>query len=322
MHSDVSALNPGFEVWDEQFFARRDGMSTTRAAMEWLEQIEGHERFFLFLHLYDVHGPYSPPQGYEDLFVSEQPGRRLESIPPYQRLHRPDGSLMVRLNDYVDRYDAMIRYVDDCVAQLLTVIPKRRTLVVVLSDHGETLGERFHVLDHGGQLFDEQMRIPLVLSGPGIRTARITEPVETVDLMPTVLDLLAVDWACDGPGSSLAGMLVGEDVALDRRFVHATGRAVASRHADRRYDLDERRSIVAVRSLQWKLIRYPGVEADAVELFDLTNDPKERNNVAQDHGELRERLLAALDAWYEEPSSDPIELSDEVRDGLRALGYF
>lgn len=330
MRAALTGLHRGFEVYDDDFEGlRRDGRVTTERALRWLEE-GGRERpYFLFLHLYDPHGPYRPPEGYEGLFRSEEPGPRLESIPRYQRLRDAGGTLRVHLNEYKDRYDAMIRYADDQVARVLDAVDLDETLVVLLSDHGETLGERHHRLDHGGQLFDEQMRIPLVMAGPGIPARRIDAMVETVDLRPGLLELLGrpARGRSERPGRSLARILrggaaeSGGEGGEAPRYVHAAARAESERHADRGYRLDGSRRILAVRSERWKLIRYPGVDGDPLELYDLAGDPGETHNVAREHPELRDAHRAELARWHDDRGHPPPELPEGVRERLEALGY-
>lgn len=326
MNAALSALHRGFEVWDDRLSGsgrRRDGRSTARAAMRWLRGLPEGERFFLFLHLYDPHGPYRPPHAYAKRFVSPEPGPRLERIPEYQRLRDARGRPRVHLNEYVDRYDAMIRYADDRLASLLEFVDLEETAVLVVADHGETLAERYHALDHGGQLFDEQIRIPLILSAPGLEPGRVPAMVETVDLLPTLLALLGappVDAAAI-EGRDLLPVLGGDGDAPGRERVYATARADDERHADRGYRLDASRPILSVRSPRWKLIRYPSVDEDPVELYDLAADPGETRNVAERFPEERDAHLALLRRWHDGAAPAAVDLPPELREGLRSLGY-
>jgi len=323
MRSRISRLDRGFEVWNDAFRGlRRDGRETTALALRWLSERAADERYFLFLHLYDAHGRYEPPERYRGLFSPDDDGRLLESIPKYQRIVDEEGRLVRRLGDYVARYDASIRFLDDLVARVLEAVDLDETVVVVLSDHGETLGERHHVLDHGAQLFDEQIRIPLVLAAPGLPPGRVDAMVETVDLLPTLLTLLGIRTA---GALQIAGrdfLPVIEGRAPGRTRVHAAARAVAARHADRGYRLDPSRRLLAVRSDRWKLIRYPGRGEDPVELYDLRADPLEREDLADVRPQPRGQLQAALDGWQGSGAVEPApQLSEEERRGLEALGY-
>ena len=178
MRGATSGLDRGFEVYSDAFPGkRRNGRIATTEAVQWVRSIRRSERWFLFLHLYDAHGPYLPKGRYAKLFRSSEPGPQLPNVPRYQRVLE-NGKSLAHLNRYVDRYDAMIRYEDDLVSLLLDEVDLSNTVVVVLSDHGETLGERYRPLDHGGQAFDEQIRIPLVVYAPGFAPRRVGAFVE------------------------------------------------------------------------------------------------------------------------------------------------
>ncbi len=322
----TTGLERGFETYDDEFAGvKREGAETVRRALAWLRGRAPDERSFLFVHLYDPHGPYLPQDAYATLFAGAPPGRTLERIPEYQRVPGPDGQLVTALGDYERRYDAMIRYADDRLGELLAAVDLERSVVVVLSDHGETLGERHHPLDHGGHVTDEQIRIPLVIHVPGAAPARISAPVETLDLLPTLLELLGVS-ALPGlavQGRSFAASLLGEDARdAGRDLVFSSSRALSDRYADRGYALDSARRIHSARSSRWKLVWYPGVERDYFELYDLAADPGETANVADAHPRLRDAFAEALRSWLGEPGRRAApELDPDLREKLRQLGY-
>jgi arylsulfatase len=322
----LTGLGRGFDVWDDEFAGRRrDGAETVERARRWLRERGDDERVFLFVHLYDAHGPYLPPGTYRGLFRSETPGRSLRRLPRYQAVRDDSGELVTALNDYVDRYDAMIRYADDRLAELLVDVDLSETLLVVLSDHGETLGERFHAIDHGGQVFEEQLRIPLVMRGPGIEPGSVDTTARMVDLLPTLLPRLDVPVpdGLDLSGRDLTPFIAGRtgrDVP-----VFASSRAASARHADRGYRLDPAQRIVSARSGRWKLIVYPGLEQDYEELYDLVRDPYERKNRVEEAPRALARGRELLEEWragaQTAPAQPAHQLDDETRRQLEALGY-
>ncbi len=325
MKDAASGLSRGFDIWEDRFDGkRRDGAETVDLARRWLREQGG--RVFLFLHLYDAHGRYLPQGDYRDLFQSDEPGPRLDRVPKYQRLLDERGELERSLNVYVDAYDEMIRYADDQVARLLGDFDLDETLVVLLSDHGETLGERYHVLDHGAQVFDEQIRIPLIFAGPDVPVGRHAATVRMIDVLPTLFTLLGLERPSDLPvqGRDLAPLMRGEEGGPEPVF--ASARAAGRRHRDRLYDLDRSRRILSLRDGGWKVVLYPGEREDYVELYDLSADPGERVNLAETRPEVRERMLERLARWREDGASSPAPevgegLSPELRDQLEALGY-
>jgi arylsulfatase A-like enzyme len=324
MQDEAAGLARGFEVYDDEFTGyRRDGRETAERARQWLRRLRRGERYFLFLHLYDAHGPYQPKGEYADLFHSEQRGTKLRRIPDYQKLRKAGGRLERHVNSYVDRYDAMIRYLDDCVAAVLETVDLDRTIVVIVADHGETFDERYGVLGHGAAVYDEQTRIPLMIHVPAVAAGRNGDLTETVDLVPTLLELLEIERPPFRPvqGRSLVSAMLGRDSAV-RDHVFSSARAAESHYVDRLYRLDARRRIHSVRSARWKLILYPGIDDDYVELYDLTADPLERASVADQHPELRDGYLELLREWLEGGAKNPPpELNSELREKLESLGY-
>lgn len=322
LKAEASGLDRGFQRFDDAFpKRRRGGREVVARAIDWL-RAHPRERFFLFVHFYDAHGAYRPPATYADLFESEARPGRIARIPRYQQLEPTAGA--VDLAPFIDRYDDMIRFVDDRLDELLAEVDLDHTVVVVLADHGESLDERFHALDHGGQLFDEQIHIPLVVHAPGIDPTRVTEVARTIDLLPTLLTLLDVPppAGLELDGRDLVPAMRGEQGA-PAEPVFATARAVSRRHADRGYDLDPTRRIEAVRHDGWKLIRYPGRLGDPIELYDLEADPGERANRAGLDPARVASLRAQLDRFspIDDPAKPAPEPSPRILRELEALGY-
>ena len=334
LSAEGSGLDRGFDRYgDELGRARRTGVQTVRQARQWLATREPGERFFLFVHLYDAHGPYRPPAKHRDAFRSRQPSGKLPLVPHHMKSVDESGRLFRYLSQFVDQYDGTLRHSDDLFRLLREGIDLDDTAVVVLADHGETLGERYHGLDHGGQVFDEQIRIPLLLHAPALRPRRVDALVETVDLLPTALQLLRVPAPPDLalPGRSLLPLAIGttgEGASEDEeRFVFSSARAVSHRHGDRGYTLDLERRIQSIRSRRWKLIRYPrepATEGDYYELYDLASDPGELRDVAEQHPEIVETYRARLEAWDPDlgarrsPATPP---DARLQRQLRELGY-
>ena len=135
-------------------------------------------------------------------------------------------------------------------------------------------------------MFGEQIRIPLRLHAPELRPRRVDALVETVDLLPTALQLLLVapPPGLALPGRSLLPLATGSESGEDEtRFVFSSARAVSHRHGDRGYALDLDRRIQTIRSQRWKCIRYPrdpATAGDYYELYDLEADPGEQQDAA------------------------------------------
>jgi arylsulfatase A-like enzyme len=187
----------GFEIYrdrigrssDGRLRVRRPGNEVVDDAIAWLNTV-GHERFFLWVHLYDIHQPYAPPEP----FASRYPG-----MP----------------------YVGEVAFADSQIGRLLGALASRglarRTVVIVAGDHGESLGEHGEAA-HGLFVYDSVLRVPLLIKAPGIAARRVAQYVSLVDVLPTALDLLGVEPA-RGDGESLRPAIEGR--TLPDRVLYA-----------------------------------------------------------------------------------------------------
>ena len=226
-------------------------------------------------------------------------------------------------------YDGGIRVADREVGKFVLLLDELgiadQTLVVVTSDHGEDLGERYshYAAEHGHSLYDELVRVPLIIREPRRDRSprRISQTVRSVDVMPTILDMLGVAHPA-GDGLSLVPLMRGRD----------DGNRVALSH-NLRFGPER----LALRMDEFKLIRNvspdpsrPPVDANApsVELYDLSSDPGERSNIASERPAEVARLQSELDASLERTrtlgSADfglRPELALQLERQLKELGY-
>ena len=182
----------GFSAYAERrsadFVYRGEVDAVFADGTRWVES-HADRTFFLFLHTYQVHAPYSPPVNYRALFL-DVPGRE----PP-------------RARATALAYDQEARYTDDYVGPFLARLARlglsERTIIIILSDHGEEFGEHGG-MGHGRTLHQEVLRVPLVISAPGLLApTQVTAPVSLLDVVPTVLDLLGLEAATGQRGISL-----------------------------------------------------------------------------------------------------------------------
>jgi arylsulfatase A-like enzyme len=328
MRNSVTGFSRGFELYDDELTRRdrRPATETVERALAWLAGIPTQERFFLLVHLFDAHGPYRPEGAYVGMFRSPSPGRRVRHMPKHQKRFDEHGQLIRRVGVYIDDYDAMIRTVDDQLVRLLGGLDLEETMVVVVADHGETLGGRPHWgLAHGCRTVDEQIRVPFILYVPGGKARRIDQLAETVDILPTVLEALGVPppLGLRLDGHSLMPLITGDGKVHERQVVFSSARATSGVYADRGYRLDEARRIHSVRSRRWKLVLLPGLDGEIEELYDMRSDPGETSNVIAAHPAVRRDLRRVLDAWLARGGADspPPQLSADEAEALRSLGY-
>ncbi len=213
LRRDACAFDRGFDVYDDTMTdpcfghdrAQRIGERTADAAIAWLRADE--RPFLAWVHLYDPHGPYTPPvrTGRLDASRAGVPSRTLDarSIPRYQRT-----GTSLDAADYIDRYDHEIAYADAQIARILAAVDPAKTLVIVHADHGESLLEDGYTFRHGSLLHDAALRVPLILAGPGVSPGRVVaEDVRLLDVAPTVLTLAGLAPLPGAEGHDLAAVV-------------------------------------------------------------------------------------------------------------------
>ena len=186
----------------------------TDAAVAWLRR-KRERPFFLWVHYIDPHGPYTAPPPFDRRFSGGASRRVKEAkIPAYQRIRH-----IAELGYYVDQYDGEIAYTDEHLGRLLAEADAlgllANTMVILTSDHGEGLTERHGgkavFFDHGQHVWEELARVPLVVYRPGGPAGRSDALVSLADIVPTVLDALAVP----RPELALDGVPLGSETHPD-----------------------------------------------------------------------------------------------------------
>ncbi len=334
-----TGLDRGFSVYDDELDgpsagARRAGDLTTKAALTWLgAQVAAERNFFLFLHLFEPHWPYDPPAQDALRFLRGQYELTTISKPVHiNRLLSVNRLNPFEQREYVARYDGEIFVADRLADRLLDSLDElgvaHNTVVIVLSDHGETLFEREWTMDHGTRPYEEQARIPMVLHIPGDPSAgrRVADQVSLLDVVPTLLDVLGIKNPGGVQGRSLLPLVRGQAAATAPRPAFITARSVPERVPHIHAPLTSRGLIRAVRLPGIKLIEYPlpnGIRHP--ELFDLSEDPGERVNQAETGFDTVLALHRELERWQTDSGTDPDPeapiLDPEVESALRELGY-
>jgi arylsulfatase A-like enzyme len=292
---------------------------TTDRVVAWLEDAPARP-FFAWVHYFDPHLPYMPPA---DLTPGLTDGDRPATDGRWYALDAKERRAVAGSPEAVERmlalYAAEVRYVDREVGRVIEAARRAsggRLWIVVTADHGESMGE--HGIWWNRDLYDVTLRVPLLIVPPEPpAVARVAEPVELIDVAPTLLDALGVDTGRRFDGRSLIPLIEGEEVAA----------APAAHSLYTPEDSFFRGVANSIRTDRWKLIeRSAGWSAldhwqeGRTELYDLWADPGETSDVAATEIEARAALAAEIpdDA---DPSGERRELSDEEREQLRALGY-
>jgi len=292
---------------DEQGFA---------GVERWLRARQA-ERFFLFLHTYTVHD-YDVPRRY---LRCEELGCARPQFPPRTRTAEEAAAFTPEMRAHAQHvYDASLRYSDERIGQILTLLDElglaASTLVVVTSDHGEEFFEH-GALQHGRTLYEELLRVPLILAGPGLAPRVLERPAMLVDVVPTVLARLGMPCPEHVQGVDLLGPAWPERAIwseVDDRFAH-------------KYALRLEQGRKTIHGPPTPGIQFPN-ERDWEE-FDLTNDPREEHDLAGAGDPEREgarRRLMEMRAALEELGASlgklgEGELGTSTLEELDELGY-
>ncbi len=309
--SQVYGMEEGFDHLD--MVQDRRANDVARRGIELVDRW-GDRPFFLFVHFYDPHWHYDPPETTRRIFETEYHGR-LTGL--WQDFKRYDRSTIGKtdLDHLLALYDGEIRFVDDSLGALLEHLKTRgldrNTLVIITSDHGEEF------LDHGSwehqkTLYEEVIRVPLVIHGPGIKPRHETQPVSLLDVAPTILA-----WAGLTPPPSFRGQSLLTPVVPREQYGETEHTADGAKKLFLRAGAGRWKTIMDLTSGDAPPVRE--------EWFDLGNDPNEQKSVPPRAGvadDIRQRaLLRFRNDRRGTTTSRPVCLTSDQRERLRALGY-
>jgi arylsulfatase A-like enzyme len=312
-----TGLDAGFDVYNEPRTAsgkkRRRAGRTNNAVLMWLES-QPPEPFFLWVHYFDTHRPYAPPQPFNQAFAD---GPELQSFLEERQAIHPEHPEVSSSNNL---YDGEILYLDSEIERLLQAFKDKQLfddlVVVFASDHGEGLGE--HQRFGHGEIHNEQLQIPLMIKFPskmGLDGQRVDRIVSLTDIVPTLAATLDLELT-DGDLEQFVGVnVLSREAERDYAFAQrATYRNRSWGQADK----------FALIGRKWKFA-YDTKLGDS--LFDLESDPYETHNAIATHpevaDELRDRLLQMIAEYSASERGLEVleERAPEVLEELRALGY-
>jgi arylsulfatase A-like enzyme len=293
------------ETWEDE--ALPSEMDRTRAitdsGIQILQGADPARPFFLWLHYVNPHTPYTPPPPFDSKFrgPEENTGPRLPVVNGLHGgiSHRWAVPGQDRLAYYVAQYDGEIAAVDAEVGRVMDALRssavRDSTVVVLTSDHGESLGEHDYFFDHGENLFDPSQRVPLIVAAPGSPNGRRSDVLaSTLDVLPTILDAVKVSYPPDLAGQSLLP-------ALDSRGSPERSRLFA--HNDR--------NLTATWDRRFKLVATPDGKGARLALFDRKADPGETRDVSSAQGAALRAHREALEVY--------VRGVDEEWNGLREM---
>ena len=299
----------------------RKAPEVTDAALDWIAERE--RPYFAWVHYYDPHLPYTPP---ERLWPERTASYDGPDYPNWYHLSPTDRTELIgndrAVEHLADLYDAEIALVDENLARLVESAREAAgeggLWIVVTSDHGESFGE--HGVWYTRELYDASLSVPLVLVPPGglAQSRRAPEQVRLIDVAPTLLEALGHAGAFETEGVSLLS-------ALEGPLTEPPGVSVSTLVPTSSEPF--RRPMFAIRRDGWKAILRLASWANTElrwdeeerELYDLTTDPGETRNLAEERADLWERLRSEAGELRVAPPQGA--LSEEQLRVLRNLGY-
>jgi len=268
---------------------QREGGEVIEAFFEWFEE-NYQKKFFSWIHFYDPHTPYDPPEPYKTRFSKWNWGL----------------------------YDGEIAYVDELIGKVLDKLIEKdvlkKTLIVIVGDHGESLGQHKENA-HGFFIYDAAISVPLIIHLPSrnLRAKKVNTRVETIDIMPTLLQILGLPLPSEVQGKSLLPLILDKH-SNQERFAYSE-----TYYPRYHFGWSE------LKSLQNS--RYKYIQAPRPELYDIVNDPNELTNIYRQEIKIGKQFEEKLNSLLEKMSAEGIEekgpqkLDEEAMEKLMALGY-
>ena len=291
-------LAQGFQHYDDEFErapdqplslaeVQRPANQVVDAALNWLDQ-DRSRPFFGWVHFYDAHTPYEPPEPFRSRFSSGG----LSSL-----------------------YDGEIAFADTQVGRLLQWLDQhdldKNTIVVVVGDHGEGLGSHEEA-EHGYFIYDYAVRVPLIMRVPGSRAVRVADQVRTIDIFTTIIDLVGGEYRGRAHGASLLPLIEGKR-EKSPRYAYSESMAPSLQYGWS--------ALYSLRTNEYKYI-----DAPRSELYDLRQDPDESQNRLDSLRRVARQLRDELTRLREEgakgaPKTEEANLDQETMSMLASLGY-
>jgi len=314
----------GFDHYD--YSESLDSAAAVRSFGSLLSEAKG-KSLFVYVHLMDTHLPYHLNDPSREISAAGtrpqefQPGGidrdRIRELTAGGKLSRLDMDYLISL------YDEQIRYADARIGEMISALESAgllsRSLVVLTSDHGEEFWEHGNY-EHGHTLYDELLRVPLVIAGPGVPRAEVRSRVRHVDLLPTLMEAVDPEFKSEG----IAGRSAWRYLERDRGKlpVFATGTI----HGDEKYSLIRgRQKIIINTGEREKKRRLIGPHSlDQIEFYDLERDPAEKTTLRYEKNKNLARLMKKLAGLMNvkplfQPGKKAIDKRTEER--LKSLGY-
>lgn len=348
LHQGVDVLHEVGSIGELPHSAAKTARTYVDRFLEWAEDHKDVP-FFAFVHTFDPHSPFEPYKPYDAVWGTPEgkaelergmdlwEGVNVDDLPSQAQMDSTDVDQKLFVEQEHAWYDGSILGMDTEIARLMEGLEELgiadETLFIFISDHGEEFLEHGNHF-HGNSVYGEMVNVPLIMWWPGVLPAglRIDQTTESIDMMPTVLELAGITPPEAAEGQSLLPLIVDPESVSD---LGAIRRAAFS---ERVYPVGMTPSLGIIKHDQysivldgWKLVKNEKQPDDwpEYELYDHVADPMNLHDVAAEHPDIVERLAEELDTWREyavslrpPPDTEAIEgLNQEEISRLRSLGY-
>ncbi len=304
-------------------------------AIDWVKK-NSDKKFFLVIHTTDMHWPYSIPKPYDDIFDPNYKGNHLFSNLGDGAISRGDLAFGVKklpqeeIDHAIAHYDGGIRYIDAQLKRFLDVLKMENfyddTLLLIVSDHGEHFGEHEYYFQHGGSLYEPSLKSTLYFRYPKKipQNKKIESRVQTLDIMPTILDIVDIPLVDKVEGVSLLPLILGKTTQV-RDYIFAEGAEEHFKQNKRIYFKGVKGKWRTMIVGDWKIIYIPHPENDIFELYNLKDDPEEKNNLIEKEKEkteeMKKKILDFLKPQTTEGDVNIEDLTEKSRKLLIKAGY-
>lgn len=309
----------GFSFWTTD--GQRNAEDTNRALFPFLSWASKNQPFFIFVNYFDPHEPYNPPDKYRKMLniqTNFKGNIRFYPLDKKTGIARHKNGMPLRPEEFEalrSLYDGEIRTMDDQIAALWKLLDShhllQNTLIILTSDHGESIGEH-QFLDHGHNLYQEQVRIPLILTGiPKWKSGiQVDQNAQITDIFPTILEELRIPLPKEIQGRNLMGTISTNLVSTE-------------------IDIDPHPRFAAFRREQKMILqenqKYVYSSDHQDQLFHLGTDPAEFHNLIhetpQEASALEKRLHEYFQSLLVYRHVGKGQMDEETREKLKALGY-
>lgn len=355
---DVSNLGKGFDTFDWPEKVEQSAQVATKKTINWLNE-HGENKFFIWVHYFDPHSDYNPPYPYNVMYDPSYSGSATGSTLYLEKINQGEIRPNERDLKHIDAlYKGEVSYVDEWIGVLLDYLKDKgvyeNTLIITTADHGEALGEHQHYFGrslqlydtstmvqnyfgHSLQLYDPSIMVPLIFTNRNRLPSNwvVAAQVESIDIAPTILEMVGLVPPDEMEGKSLIGLLEKNGSStLEKAFVETQnmrwGGLILKENLAQADEIHEKvksgkEILRCLRTPRWKFILSSEVSGGIDELYDLKEDPGENTNLLYDNMNLADKLREELTEWMkcekkpERETSGP--MAEKTLKTLRSLGY-